>query len=78
MNPKQKYPDIIELFGCILNMFVFMLLCPINISIYLGTCLTPKLLKKQFNYFYKIKQSGVFQNLQIYQGLLHMPHPSFY
>ena len=44
MNPMQKYPHIIELFDCILNMFVFML-CLINLSISLGTCSTPKLLK---------------------------------
>ena len=39
MNPMQNYPLIIELFACILNMFVFMFLCPID---FLGTCSTPK------------------------------------
>ena len=29
-NPMQKYPHIIELFDSILNMFVFIFLCPIN------------------------------------------------
>ena len=45
MNPIQKYPHIIGLFACILNMFVFMFLCPINFSVYLGTCSTAKLSK---------------------------------
>ena len=45
MNPMQKYPPIIESFDCILNMFVFMLLCPINFPISLGTCSIPKLSK---------------------------------
>ena len=45
MDPIQKYPQIIELSACILNMFVWMLLCPINLLISLGTCLTPKLSK---------------------------------
>ena len=41
MNPMQKYPHIIELLDCILNMFVFMFLCLISFSISLGTCSTP-------------------------------------
>ena len=45
MNPMQKYPDIIELFDCILNMIVFMFLYPIKFSISLRTCSTPKLSK---------------------------------
>ena len=45
MNPMQKYPHIIELFPCILNMFVFMFLCAVNFSISLGTRSTPKLSK---------------------------------
>ena len=45
MNPMQKYPHIIELFDFILNMFVFMFLCPINILTSLGTCSTPELSK---------------------------------
>ena len=44
MNSMQRYPHIIELFACILNMFAFMLLFPINLLISLGTCSTPKLL----------------------------------
>ena len=46
MNPIQKYPHIIELSACILNMFVFAFLCPINLLISLGTCSTPKLNSK--------------------------------
>ena len=46
MNPIQKYPHIIELPVCVLNMlyviymskYVFVFLCPINILISLGTC----------------------------------------
>ena len=45
MNPIRKYPNIIELPACILNMFVFVFLCPINLLISLGTCSTPKLSK---------------------------------
>ena len=45
MNPIRKYPHIIELFACILNIFAFMFLCPIDFLISLGTCSTPKLLK---------------------------------
>ena len=45
MNPIQKYSHIIELSACILNMFVFVFLCPINLLISLGTCSTPKLSK---------------------------------
>ena len=42
MNPIEKYPDIIELSACILNMFVLMLLCLMNYLISLETCFTPK------------------------------------
>ena len=45
MNPIEKYPGIIELPACILNMFVLMLLCPVNLLISLATYLTPKLSK---------------------------------
>ena len=45
INPIQKYPHIIELSACILNMFAFVFLCPINVLGSLGTCSTPKLLK---------------------------------
>ena len=45
MNPVQKYPHITELSACILDMFVFVSLCPINLLIPLGTCSTPKLSK---------------------------------
>ena len=30
LTPMQKYPHIIELFDCILNVFIFMFLCPTN------------------------------------------------
>ena len=43
MNPIQKYPHIIESSACILNMLVFVFLCPISLLISLGTCSTPKL-----------------------------------
>ena len=42
VNPVQKYSHIMELFDCILNMFIFMFLCSINFSISLGTCSTLK------------------------------------
>ena len=45
MNPIQKYPHIIELPACILDMFVFVYLCPIDFLISLGKCSTPKLSK---------------------------------
>ena len=44
-NPLQKYPHITELSACILNMFVLMFLCSINVLISLGTRSTPKLSK---------------------------------
>ena len=43
MNPIQKYPDIIELSACILNMFVLMFLSRISFLISLEACSTPKL-----------------------------------
>ena len=43
MNPVQKYPHIIELFDCILNMLAFMFLFPVNFLISSGTCSTSKL-----------------------------------
>ena len=43
MNPIKKYPQIIELPAYILNMFVFVFLCPINPLISLEICSTPKL-----------------------------------
>ena len=42
MHPIQKYPHIIELSACILNMFVLMLLSLAKCIISLGTCSTPK------------------------------------
>ena len=45
MSPIKKYPHIIELSACILNMLGFVFLCPINLLISLGTCSTPKLSK---------------------------------
>ena len=55
MNPIQKYPHIIELSACILNMFGLMLLCLINILISLGKCSTPKLSKKTTSLFFTYK-----------------------
>ena len=45
MNPMQKYPQIIELLACILNVLIFKFLCAIPFLISLGTCSTPKLSK---------------------------------
>ena len=45
MNPMQKYPHIIELFDCSLNILAFMLLFPIRLSISSGTSSTLELLK---------------------------------
>ena len=53
INPIQKYLHIIELYACILKMFVIMLLlCKaedeerlINVLISLGICSTPKISK---------------------------------
>ena len=55
MNPIQKYPHIIELSACILNMFVFVFVCPINLLISLGTCSTPKLSKQTTSLFFTYK-----------------------
>ena len=70
MNPIQKYPHIIELSSCILNMFILMFLCSVNLWISLGTCSTPKELK--FHYLVQIKQPNVYLRPHIHQGLLHM------
>ena len=45
MNPMQKYPHIIELFGCPRKMLALMLVFPIKSLISSGTCSTPKLSK---------------------------------
>ena len=45
MNPVEKYPHIIELRACILNMLAFMFLFPVKSLISSGTCATPKLSK---------------------------------
>ena len=42
INPIQKYPHIIESYACILKIFVFMFLLPINVLISFGICSTPK------------------------------------
>ena len=42
MNPIQKYLHIIELSAYLLNMFVFVFLCPVNLLSSLGTCSIPK------------------------------------
>ena len=42
INPIQKYPHIIESYACILKIFVFMFLLPINVLISFGICYTPK------------------------------------
>ena len=57
MNPVQKYPHIIELPACILNMFVLMLLCSILgcIIISLGICSRPKESKYVTSLFFTYK-----------------------
>ena len=55
MNSIQKYRQIIEMSVCILNMLVFVFLCPINFLISLGTCSTPKLSKKITSLFLAYK-----------------------
>ena len=57
MNPMQKYPHIIELFDCTLNMLTFMFLFPMNSLISSGTRSTIKLSNKEFHFFYEIKLS---------------------
>ena len=47
----QKNPHIIQLFACILYMFVFMFLFPIKCPISLGICSTPKLSKYVISLF---------------------------
>ena len=42
MNPIKKYPHIIELSACILNMFVLMFLWPMNVLTSLDMYSTPK------------------------------------
>ena len=42
IKPIQKYPHIIELYACILEIFVLMFLLLINAQISLGICSTPK------------------------------------
>ena len=51
----QKYPRVIEFSACILNMFVLMSLCPLNLLIFLGTCSTPKLSKQKTPLFFTYK-----------------------
>ena len=42
INPIQKYLHIIESYNCILKIFVFMFLLPVNVLISFGICSTPK------------------------------------
>ena len=42
INLIQKYLHIIESYACILKIFVFMFLLPINVLISFGICSTPK------------------------------------
>ena len=55
MNPVQRYPHIIELSACILNMFVLMFLYPINLLISLGIWSTSKLSKYVTSLFFTHK-----------------------
>ena len=41
-NPMQKYSHVVESYACILKIFVFMFLLPINVLISFGICSTPK------------------------------------
>ena len=45
INSIEKHPHIIESYACILKIFHFMFLLPINALISFGTCSTPKLSK---------------------------------
>ena len=74
MNPIQKHPHIIELSACILNMFVFVFLCPINFLISLGTCSTPKLSKQITSLFLTYKAIQCVSTLHTHQDLLDMLH----
>ena len=58
MNSIQKYPHIIELSACILNMFVFMFSCPVNILTSFGIYSALKLSKEITSLFdtYKVIQ----------------------
>ena len=42
INPIQKYPNTIESYACILKIFAFMFLLPINVLISFGIFSTPK------------------------------------
>ena len=55
INPIQKYPHIIKLSACILNMFVLMHLCPMNLLNSLGTSSKPKLSKQITSLFFTYK-----------------------
>ena len=64
MNPIQKYPHIIELSAFILNMFVLMFLCPINLLVSLGMCYTPKLSKQITSLFFKCNSIDTYKAIQ--------------
>ena len=51
----QKYPHIIGLSACILNMFVFMFLYPINLLVSLGAYSIPKLSKQLISLIFTYK-----------------------
>ena len=56
INPIQKYPHIIESYACILKIFVFMFLLPINVLISFGICSTLK--ESKYHYFTRTKQAN--------------------
>ena len=55
INPIQKYLHIIESYACILKIFVFMFLLPINVLISFGICSNPKESKQVTSLFYTCK-----------------------
>ena len=56
MNTIQKYPHIIESYACVLKMFAFMFLLPINVLISFGICSTLK--ESKYHYFTRTKQAN--------------------
>ena len=77
MSPMQKYPHTIELFACILNIFVFMFLFPIKVLISLGRFSTPKLCKYIISTFFTYKAIK-FIPKSVYSSRFAIYVPSFY
>ena len=69
----QKYPRIIELYSKYVSFDVFIPDEFFNFFRNMFNTLTIEV--TNFSFLYKIKQSHVYQNLHIHQGLLRTPHP---